>query len=42
MGEPGQKGAGANLFEEGLIVNETPDEAALEDCRGFGGAVTVS
>mgnify|MGYP000874278593 FL=1 len=36
------KSAGANLFEEGLIVNEIPDEAALEDCRGFGKRFTVS
>ncbi|HIT24760.1 MAG TPA: flavodoxin [Candidatus Enterenecus avicola] len=29
--------AGANLFEEeGLMVNETPDGDALEQCRTFG------
>jgi len=30
-------GAGAALFsDEGLIVNETPDESALEKCRELG------
>ena len=28
--------SGANLFEEGLIVNDTPDASALSDCRSFG------
>ena len=29
--------AGANLIGgEGLIVNETPDDAALDQCRAFG------
>ncbi len=28
--------AGAELFEKGLIVNETPDAAALGTCRAFG------
>ena len=27
---------GANLFEQGLMVNEAPDEVALETCRAFG------
>ena len=30
------RSAGANLFEQGLMINETPDEAALDDCRAFG------
>ena len=31
------KKAGADLFRgEGLIVNETPDDAALAECRSFG------
>ena len=31
------KGAGANLInDEGLIVNETPDDEALEKCRVLG------
>lgn len=31
------EGANANLFQdEGLMVNETPDDAALEQCRRFG------
>ncbi len=28
---------GAVLISEGLIVNEAPDEAALEECRALGG-----
>ena len=29
---------GAKLYgEEGLIINETPDDAGLEQCRSFGG-----
>lgn len=28
--------SGANLFEEGLIVNDTPDASALNECRSFG------
>ena len=28
--------ANANLYGEGLMVNETPDDAALEQCRTFG------
>lgn len=33
------EGANANLFQdEGLMVNETPDDAALERCRQFGAA----
>ncbi len=28
--------AGAGLFEEGLIVNEAPDDAALRLCEDFG------
>jgi flavodoxin I len=27
--------SGAKLFEQGLMVNETPDDAALEECRAF-------
>ncbi len=27
---------GANLFEQGLMVNEAPDEATLGECRAFG------
>ena len=27
---------GALLFEEGLIVNGTPEASALEECRSFG------
>lgn len=27
---------GALLFEEGLIVNGTPETSALEECRSFG------
>ena len=30
------EGANANLYQEGLMVNETPDDAALEQCRAFG------
>ena len=30
------EGANANLYGEGLMVNETPDAAALEQCRTFG------
>ena len=29
-------GANANLYGEGLMVHETPDDAALEQCRAFG------
>lgn len=28
--------AGVQLFEEGFMINETPDEAGLADCRSFG------
>ena len=29
---------GAKLYgDEGLIINETPDDAGLEQCRSFGG-----
>jgi flavodoxin I len=28
--------AGAQLFEEGLILNETPDDAGLEACKQLG------
>ncbi len=32
--------AGANLYDEkGLIVNDAPDEAALEDCKELGKAL---
>lgn len=27
---------GAKLFEEGLIVNESPDDSGKETCRNFG------
>ena len=30
------EGANANLYQEGLMVNETPDDDALEQCRAFG------
>ena len=31
---------GAKLYgDEGLIINETPDDAGLEQCRSFGGGV---
>ena len=30
------EGANASLYGEGLMVNETPDDAALEQCRTFG------
>ncbi|NLG24355.1 MAG: flavodoxin [Clostridiales bacterium] len=29
--------AGAILFEQGLIINETPDAAGLAECRAFAG-----
>ncbi len=28
--------ANANLYQQGLMVNETPDDAALAKCREFG------
>ncbi len=30
------KATGADLFEEGLIINETPDAAAIDECVAFG------
>lgn len=30
------KGAGASLFENGLIINEAPDGESLVDCEAFG------
>ena len=30
------EGDNANLYQEGLILNETPDEAGLAQCRSFG------
>ena len=31
------EGANADLYQgQGLIVNETPDDSALEQCRAFG------
>ena len=30
------EGANANLYQEGLMVNEAPDDTALEQCRAFG------
>ena len=30
------EGKGADVFSEGLIVNETPDSEGLENCREFG------
>ena len=30
------EGANANLYEEGLIINEAPDEDGLATCRSFG------
>jgi flavodoxin short chain len=27
---------GANLLEEGLIINETPDDSGLEKCKALG------
>lgn len=32
------QGYGAKLVCESLIINETPDEAGLEDCKKFGAA----
>lgn len=29
---------GANLYENGLIIHETPDDAGLAQCRSFGEA----
>lgn len=35
--EERMKSAGANVAGgEGLIINETPDDAGLEECRAFG------
>ncbi len=34
--------AGAQLFENGLIVNEVPDEDALKDCEEFGKRFALS
>ena len=31
--------AGAVLVAEGLAVNETPDDSALEECRSLGAAL---
>ncbi len=28
--------AGAELFENGLIINDAPDDAGLNDCKEFG------
>lgn len=28
--------SGASLFEEGLIINDTPDANGLADCKAFG------
>ena len=30
------EGKGADVFSEGLIVNETPDSEGLDTCREFG------
>lgn len=30
------RATGADLFEEGLIINETPDAAAIDECVAFG------
>jgi flavodoxin I len=30
------KSTGATLFEEGLIINETPDVSGLDECVSFG------
>lgn len=30
------EGANANLYEDGLIINEAPDEDGLAKCRSFG------
>ena len=36
------KEAGADLFENGLIINETPDEDGLNTCEDFGKRFAVS
>ena len=28
--------ANANLYDQGLILNETPDDDGLTQCRAFG------
>ena len=33
------RNAGAVLVAEGLTVNETPDDCALEECRSLGAAL---
>ena len=33
---------GAELIAEGLIVNETPDDDALESCKGLGASLAQS
>ena len=40
--EERMKGYGAKLVEEGLIVNLTPDAAALEDCKALGSKLANS
>lgn len=30
------RGAGANLMDDGLMAHETPDDAAIEECKGWG------
>lgn len=31
------RGLGANMVAEGLMVNEAPDDAGLEQCKELGG-----
>ena len=34
--EEDAEGAGAQLLHGYLILNETPDAAGLDECRGYG------
>lgn len=36
------KAQGANLVDEGLIINETPDEAGLAKCRELGAKLAAA
>ena len=42
LGKSKLKEAGADLFENGLIINETPDEDGLNTCEDFGKRFAVS
>ena len=35
------EGAGANLYEDGLMAHETPDDDALEQCRALGAGLAA-